>query len=135
MLYRQRFDFGAVSLLGHDRYRRGFGHAPETPVHGGDLLHVTFYWRANVSPRADWRFHLVLTDAAGNAVADLRAPLVSETYLTTMWQEGEIVRGEHDLLVPADLAPDAYRLSLVLLPDENTEAGAAYLGTVRVQAP
>lgn len=135
MLYRQRFDFGAISLLGHDRYKRGFGHAPETPIQGGDLLHATFYWRANVSPRADWRFHLVLSDAAGNAVADLAAPLVSETYLTTMWQEGEIVRGEHDLMIPADLAPDTYRLSLVLLPDEATEAGAAYLGTVRVQAP
>lgn len=134
MLYRQRFDFGAISLLGHDRYKRGFGHAPETPIGGGELLHLTFYWRANVSPRADWRFQLVLSDAAGNMVAEMHAPLVSETYLTTMWQEGEIVRGEHDLLIPPGLPPDAYRLSLVLLPDEATEAGEAYLGTLKVQA-
>ena len=46
-------------LLGHDRYKRGFGHAPDTPVKPGDLLHLTFYWRANVAPRADWWFELV----------------------------------------------------------------------------
>jgi len=133
--YRQRFDFGAISLLGHDRYKRGFGHAPQTPIAPGDLLHVTFYWRANVAPRADWWFALTLSDGAGNPVANLTAPLVSATYLSTLWQQDEIVRGEHDLLIPADLEPDTYRLSLTLLPDEETEAGSAYLGTVKIQAP
>lgn len=135
MQNRQRFDFGAIELLGHDRYKRGFGHAPETPVTPGDLLHLTFYWRASAAPRADWWFRLALTDGAGQTVAELSAPLVSETYLTTMWQEGEIVRGEHDLQIPADLPPDTYRLSVTLLPDQDTEAGNAYLGTVRVEKP
>ncbi len=27
MQYPQRFDFGGITLLGHDRYKRGFGHA------------------------------------------------------------------------------------------------------------
>ncbi len=133
MQNRQRFDFGAVTLLGHDRYKRGFGHAADTPIKPGDLLHLTFYWRANVAPRADWWFTLALTDSAGKNVAELTAPLVSDTYLTTMWQKDEIVRGEHDLQIPPDLAPDVYRLSLTLLPDAQTEAGSAYLGTVRIQ--
>jgi mannosyltransferase len=132
MLNRQSFDFGAITLLGHDRYKRGFGHAPETPVKPGDLLHLTFYWRANAEPRADWWFDLALTDSNGTPVANLSAPLVSDTYSTTMWQKDEIVRGEHDLQVPADLAPGTYRLSLTMLPDQDTEAGSAYLGTVRV---
>jgi hypothetical protein len=135
MQNRQRFDFGAVTLLGHDRYKRGFGHAPDTPIQPGELLHVTFYWRANVAPRADWWFRLALTDGSGTSVAELSAPLVSVTYLTTMWQAGEIVRGEHDLQIPPDLPPDTYRLGLTLLPDEATEAGNAHLGTVRVERP
>ena len=130
---RQRFDFGAISLLGHDSYKRGFGYAPETPVKPGDLLHLTFYWRADAAPRADWWFNLALTDGSGKSVAQLSAPLVSDTYPTTMWQKGEIVRGEHDLQIPADLPPDNYRLGLTLLPDQQTEAGSAYLGSVRVQ--
>ena len=40
-MYEQRFDFGAISLLGHDRYKRGFGHAPETPLYPGDRLHLS----------------------------------------------------------------------------------------------
>ncbi len=135
MEFTQQFDFGGITLLGHDRYKRGFGHAPTTPLYPGDLLHLTFYWQANVTPRADWWFELTLNDSAGHAITRLTAPLVGDTYLTPLWQKGEIVRGEHDLLLPADLPPNAYRLSLVLLPDEDTPTSSAYLGTIRVQTP
>lgn len=135
MEFAQPFDFGGITLLGHDRYKRGFGHAPDTPLHPGDLLHVTFYWQANVAPRADWWFELTLNDSAGHPITRLDAPLVGETYLTTAWQKGEIVRGEHDMPLPADLPPDVYRLSLVLLPDAETPTSVAYLGTVRVLPP
>lgn len=135
MEFTQQFDFGGITLLGHDRYKRGFSHAPATPLYPGDLLHLTFYWQANVTPRADWWFELTLNDSAGHPITRLTAPLVGDTYHTTLWQKGEIVRGEHDLLLPADLAPADYRLSLVLLPDENTPTSIAYLGTVKVQTP
>lgn len=135
MQYPQRFDFGGITLLGHDRYKRGFGHARETALVPGDLLHLTLYWQANITPRADWWFNLILSDANGRMVANLQAPLVSDLYATTLWQEGEIVRGEHDLGLPPDLPSDTYRLSLVLLPDSKTEAGTTYLGTVKVQEP
>jgi hypothetical protein len=134
MMYTQSFGFGNITLLGHDRYKRGFRHIPETPLYPGDRLHLTFYWQATVQPRADWRFDLTLNDASGYIVARLEAPLVGETYATTLWQKGEIVRGEHDLQLPADLRPGTYRLSVVLLPDTDTQAGAtAYLGTVEVK--
>jgi hypothetical protein len=135
MQNNQSFDFGGMKLLGYDRYKRGYRHAPETPVVPGDRLHVTFYWQANVQPRADWWFDLTLTDNAGHVVAELQAPLVGPAYSTTLWEAQEIVRGEHDVALPANLPPDTYRLSLTLLPDTNTPAGSAYLGTVRVEKP
>ncbi|HEX9115571.1 MAG TPA: glycosyltransferase family 39 protein [Anaerolineae bacterium] len=131
----QNFDFGGIKLLGYDRYKRDFKHAPETPLHPGDRLHLTFYWQANVQPRADWWFDMTLSDNAGRVVSELQAPLVGPVYSTTLWQVKEIVRGEHDLPLPASLAPDTYRLSLTLLPDINTPAGVAYLGTVTVTKP
>ena len=134
MGYSQSFDFGGITLLGHDRYKRGFGHIPNTPLYPGDRLHLTFYWRANVQPRADWWFDLTLSGATGETVAELQAPLVADTYTTPLWEQGEIVRGEHDLLIPSDLPAGTYRLSLVLLPDTDTPAGTAYLGTVKVVA-
>jgi hypothetical protein len=135
MQYAQSFDFGGITLLGHDRYKRGFGHAPNTPLCPGDRLHLTFYWRANIQPRADWWFDLTLSDSHGEEVANLQAPLVGQTYATTLWEAGEIVRGEHDLLIPADLPPGTYWLSLTLLPDTLTPAGVAYLGTMKVTKP
>jgi hypothetical protein len=132
MMHAKQFDFGAVSLLGHDRYKRGFGHAPDTPLYPGDRLHFTPYWQANVRPRADWWFDLVLSDNSGRTVANLRWPLVSAAYPTTQWAQGEIVRGEHDLQLPSDLPPGDYRLSLNMYPDSETEVGEAYLGTVFV---
>jgi mannosyltransferase len=135
MQTRQNFDFGGIRLLGYDHYKRGFKHAPDTPVHPGDLLHLTLYWQANVRPRADWWFDMTLTDAAGHVVADQQAPLVGPTYSTMLWEAQEIVRGEHDLTLPADLPPDTYRLSLTLYPDTNTPVAAAYLGTVTVEKP
>jgi 4-amino-4-deoxy-L-arabinose transferase-like glycosyltransferase len=130
MMREQRFDFGAISLLGYDRYKRGFGHAPETPLYPGDRLHLTFYWQANVRPRATWWFDLTLSDSRGHAVANLRWPLVGETYPSTAWMQGEVVRGEHDLQISSDTLPGDYRLSLTMYPDEETDAGTAYLGTV-----
>jgi mannosyltransferase len=133
--YTQQFDFGGISLLGHDRYKRGHAHDRNAALIPGDLLHLTFYWRANVEPRADWWFNLTLSDGAGQIVASLVAPLAGPTYATTLWQQQEVVRGEHDLPIPGNLPPDTYRLSLVLLPDAETEAGNAYLGTMKVAAP
>ena len=136
MQHAQRFDFGGITLLGHNRYKRGFGHAPDTPLYPGDRLHLTFFWQANIQPRADWWFNLALNDSDGHTVASLQAPLVGDTYCTTLWEEGEVVRGEHDLNIPVDLPPDTYRLSLTMLPDTDTPAGvAAYLGTVNVSRP
>ncbi len=129
----QRFDFGGVSLLGHDHYKRGYRHIPETPLSPGDLLHLTFYWQANVAPRADWWMDLTLSDSEGKIVSQVQAPLAGETYPTRLWEQGEIVRGEHDLLLPPDLRPGEYRLSLALLPDYDTPAGTAYLGEVTVK--
>jgi mannosyltransferase len=128
----KRFDFGAVSLLGYDLYKRGYGHEPATPLRAGDLAHLTFYWQANDAPRADWWFDLTLSDDTGQTVVMLHAPLVSEAYSTTLWSQDEIVRGEHDLSIPESVAPGTYRLSLAVLPDINTPAGTAYLGTVKV---
>ena len=112
MQYAQTFDFGAITLLGHDRYKRGFRHAPATPLHPGDQLHITFYWQANSRPRADWWFSLALNDSAGHTVAAMQHPLVGDSYNTMLWLQGEVVRGEHDLMIPDNLPPDSYRLSL-----------------------
>jgi mannosyltransferase len=125
-------DFGPVRLLGYDRYKRGFAHAPQTPLRAGDLLHLTFYWQAQAAPARDWRFRLELLDGRGRVVAELASPLVSEDYPTSRWQAGELVRGEHDLPLPAALAPGRYRLRLTLLSGDGEAAKAIWLDALEL---
>ncbi len=135
MQHTQRFEFGAITLLGHDAYKRDYRYAPQTPLYPGDRLHLTFYWQAQIKPRADWWLLATLNDGSGNPVAQIEGPIAGEQYSTTAWEAGDIVRGEHDLLLPAGLSPAEYRLTLTLYPDTNTSAGSANLGTIPVTAP
>ncbi|MCS6842846.1 MAG: glycosyltransferase family 39 protein [Caldilineales bacterium] len=125
------FRFDEITLLGHDRYKRGFRHNPAEPLRANDLLHLTFYWRADVKPTAAWWFTARLVTPSGREVAAVSGPLVSEQYPTLSWSEGEIVRGEHDLLLPAYLQPGRYQLQL-FLHTGNPEAviDRVNLGTV-----
>ncbi|MEI2689680.1 MAG: glycosyltransferase family 39 protein [Anaerolineae bacterium] len=108
------FTFSEITLLGHDRYKRGYGFNPDEPLRPGDLLHLTWYWRADVQPTAAWWFTARLVKGADTEVASVSGPLVSELYPTLNWQAGEVVRGEHDMQIPDYVAPGRYQLQLFL---------------------
>jgi mannosyltransferase len=116
-LHRQndkRFTFSEITLLGHDRYKRGYSFNPSEPLRPGDLLHLTWYWQADVQPTAPWWFTARLVKDADTEVASVSGPLVSELYPTLNWQAGEMVRGEHDMQIPDYVAPGRYQLQLFL---------------------
>lgn len=108
------FRLGEITLLGHDRYKRGFSFNPSEPLRANDLLHLTWYWQANVQPTAAWWFTARLVSGADTEVASVSGPLVSELYPTLNWLAGEIVRGEHDMLIPDYVRPGRYQLQLFL---------------------
>jgi mannosyltransferase len=108
------FRLGEITLLGHDRYKRGFGFNPSEPLRRNDPLHLTWYWRADVKPTAAWWFTARLVSGADTEVASVSGPLVSELYPTLSWQAGEVVRGEHDMLIPDYVEPGRYQLQLFL---------------------
>ncbi|MFZ2357843.1 MAG: glycosyltransferase family 39 protein [Anaerolineae bacterium] len=110
----QPFRLGEITLLGHDRYKRGFSFNPDEPLRANDLLHLTWYWQANSQPTAAWWFTARLVSGADTEVAAVSGPLVSELYPTLNWQAGEIVRGEHDMLIPDYVKPGRYQLQLFL---------------------
>jgi hypothetical protein len=105
--------------VGYDLHRRGFSHAPETPLQPGDLLHVTLLWQAPDSLPAAWPADLTFRLRLG--AQTLTAPLAGEAYPTGQWQAGDLVRGEFDLTFDgADDAPvlevNGDRLPLQRLP-------------------
>jgi hypothetical protein len=108
------FRFNEITLLGHDRYKRGYSFNPDEPLRANDLLHLTWYWRADAQPTSAWWFTARLVSGADDEVAAVSGPLVSELYPTLNWQAGEIVRGEHDMLIPDYVEPGRYQLQLFL---------------------
>jgi hypothetical protein len=83
----------------------------------GDLLNVSTHWRVR-QPLPDYKFSLRLQDAAGNIVlADDYVP-ANWFAPTSTWPVGEVI-GRRGLLLPADLPPGSYAVTLRLY-DPNT---------------
>ena len=40
---------GDFTLLGYDAFKRGFDHAPDTPIRAGDEVQVTLLWQARAA--------------------------------------------------------------------------------------
>ncbi len=95
MQQRVNQDFGGVTLVGYDTYRKGSAHAAGTPPAVGDLVHFTFYWQAPQALPAEWPRDATMTLRLGDQT--LTAPLAGGTYPTAAWQPGELVRGDFDL--------------------------------------
>ncbi len=96
MQRRVNRELGPLTLIGYDFYRRGFAHAPQTPVAPGDMLQTTLYWQAPAPLPNDWPADLALRLRLGDQV--VQAPLVGGGYPTGQWRPGEFVRGSFDIL-------------------------------------
>lgn len=104
---------GPFTLMGFDLYKRGYSHMRDAPIAPGDLLHITLYWRADERPGRRYTIRLEL----GQGYSVVETDPVGDAYPTTAWQEGEVVRGEHDLPIPPDLSPGRYPVFLTLMAD------------------
>jgi hypothetical protein len=87
---------GPATLAGYNAHRKGFAHAPDTPLAPGDVLHVTLLWQAPDPLPPDWPADAAFTLRLGGQT--LTAPLAGAGYPTGDWQPGELVRGEFDIL-------------------------------------
>ncbi len=87
---------GPLVLVGADAHKKGFVHAPQTPLTAGDTLHVTLYWQAPTPLPNDWPADLSFTLTLGGQ--SLTAPLAGGAYPTGEWQAGDLIRGEFDIL-------------------------------------
>jgi mannosyltransferase len=110
--YRREVDLGPVRLLGYNLSKLGFEHLPEEPVRPGDTLHLTFFWQATGEIDADFTLTLQLLDQAGNVVASREVKPTGGAYPPSTWQNGEIVRDQHSILLPETLVAGKYDLFL-----------------------
>jgi uncharacterized membrane protein len=117
MQHEAMADFGQLALLGFDAHKLGFAHQPQTPLRPGEVVHVNLYWQAGNQPGGEWRIIVALLDGNGRRAASLTTVPVPG-YPASLWQEGDVWRGQFNLLLAENLSPGSYRLEVqALRPD------------------
>lgn len=103
-------DFGdLIRFLGYDLHREE------------GRLRLKLYWMAFRKIEADYTVFVHLADELGTLVAQQDGPPQGGSYPTSLWDEGEFVSDEVELLLPPKLAPGLYRLYLGLYRWEDME--------------
>jgi len=101
-----------LRLLGYNLSKLGLEHDPQAPLYPGHTLHLTLYWQAREQARSEILVTIELTGSRGETVARRETSSVEGGYPLAAWEQGEIVRDQHYLLIPSPLLPGRYRLLL-----------------------
>jgi len=112
MEHRLEIDFGPLRFLGYNLSKLGFEDDPQAPLHPGDTLHLTLFWQAREKPKSEILLAIELIDSQGEAVTRRETSPVEGGYPPTAWEQGEIVRDQHYLLIPSPLSLGRYQLLL-----------------------
>src|SRR5690606_7341399 len=104
----------------------------------GDLLRVTTNWFTR-EQAPEWKFSLRLEDGAGQPVQVIDYTPQNWFAPTNVWVPGQPARDQRGILLPADLAPGEYRLTLRLYepatgaPVETARGQDVELARLRIQ--
>jgi mannosyltransferase len=82
----------------------------------GKPLTLHLYWRAQRSVQQDYALVLHWVDASGQVRHTSRHSLTGTDYATSLWTEGELLRGILILTAPGEIPPGEYKLSILLQP-------------------
>ena len=113
-----------LALLGYD--------LPMRALNPGDRLPLTLFWRADNKPGADYFAKVELQDAQGQPVVQRTLRPGNDSYPTTAWPAGEVLRNWHDLAVPPTTPAGSYQL-LISLHAADQELGSIRLGDIEVR--
>lgn len=105
-------DTPAVSLdarLGDTIALEGYA-LPEAAFAPGDVIPLTLFWRAEVTPAERYKVFVHLVNADSTLVAQTDAEPGGGFALTTLWQPGEGQIDRYGVLVPPDSTPGEHRL-------------------------
>jgi hypothetical protein len=113
-----------LELLGYD--------LPVTEASPGETVRLALYWRASEDLERDYLLSLQLIDQEGVVWLEQEERPVDGTYPTTEWDEGEVLRDWHDLVLPPDAPQGRHDLLLQVLEDGQV-IGERQLGHLDVQ--
>jgi hypothetical protein len=120
---------GVMRLVGYDQ-------SPSS-ARPGERLTVTLYWQPQSEIAYDYTTYVHLVDASGRGITQSDHPPGGEYYPTSIWRPGEVLRDDHILTVPQDVAPGVYRLVVGMYRQPSLEplGGPADVGLLAVKDP
>jgi 4-amino-4-deoxy-L-arabinose transferase-like glycosyltransferase len=113
-----------LHLLGYD--------LPVPVVSPGETVRLALYWQAIEDVNRDYQISVQLIDQEGNTWLEQKGRPVDGTYPTTEWDENEVLRDWHDLVLPPDAPQGRHELLLQVLEDGEV-LGELQLGSLEVQ--
>jgi hypothetical protein len=88
------------------------GTGPAGVFRGGQVVHVTLFWRASPGGGEVPAARLALTGAEGASLAVANGPVAPGDYPPSRWPAGEIVRDQRYLFLPGEVKPGTGALTL-----------------------
>lgn len=105
---------------------------PDVPVYPGARVSFTLFWRALGRPAMDYQTLASLgrppSPDSWQAAWETGGP----SYPTTDWEPGEVIRIQHDLLIPGDASAGELPLWIVLRPAAGSVGPPVEIGRVQV---
>jgi hypothetical protein len=122
-----------LGSLGEQVELLGYNLSPIT-FRPGDPLRLTLFWRAESDVDKDYIILLQLQAEDGTGWTLHRERPANGSYPTTLWEQGETVREQPDIRIPADVASGQYAL-MVGLADVGSggEIGPVSLAELTVE--
>lgn len=132
MQYQVDEPYSALTLLGYDAHRLGYDHQPDATVELGSVLHINLYWRAEDKPSGEWLVAIDLVDDSGRSWAQTVGDPAGG-YPTSLWQPGDVWRGQFNLAVPLDAPKGRYRLRIQPVNGDGVEREPLHSESIRIE--
>jgi hypothetical protein len=91
----------------------------QEPLHPGDVIHLTLFWRAQKSIENSYKVFTQSYYGNGTMVAQQDGYPVCETRKTNLWDPGELITDQYDIPVHTDAPPGSYPLYTGMYLAEN----------------
>lgn len=107
--------------LGDEIWLEGYAISYPQPLHAGDTIRLTLYWRAQQPILANYKVFNQSYYGEGNMIAQRDGYPVCETRETWRWDPGELITDEYELPVAPDAPDGLYPLYTGMYVEETLD--------------
>jgi hypothetical protein len=97
-------DFGGVARL--------LGYSMAGDLQPGGEIHLTLFWQALAAMDQDYTVFIHLVGEEGHVWGQGDSPPANGFYLTTEWEEGELIRDQYGIAISPEAPAGEYRLDV-----------------------